>query len=143
MAVPLNTPESPSHSERALRQLVREQKRSTSEKKTAWAVIWTLFAFKIATVGLIWYAARGSSEANPMLIATTWYWMFIPVVAVSGVVAYRWRLYQVRRRRKQLHSSEWMAHQREDHEGMSDEDVRRLMSPDDREDRGNPSSHLS
>lgn len=140
MAIPLNTPESPSHSERALRELALEQKRSASEKKTAWAVVWTLFTFKIATVGLIWYAASGSSEANDVLIATTWYWMAIPLVAVSGMVAYRWRLYQARRRRKLLHSSEWMAHEREDGGGLTDEDVRLLLSSDEHRDRDNRSS---
>jgi hypothetical protein len=127
MAVPLNTP---SQSERALKALERERKEEADGRVTAWTVVWTLFAFKMATVGIIWYAAAGSSEANGLLAATTWYWMFIPIVAFSGFIAYRWRLVRARRQRDRLHTAEW----NESETSITDEDVRRLMQSSRRDE---------
>jgi hypothetical protein len=132
MAVPLDTQ---SHSDRALRALERERKEEADGRVTAWAVVWTLFAFKMATVGIIWYAASGSSEANGLLLATTWYWMFIPIVAVSGAVAYRWRLVRMRRQRDRLHTAEWTERQDDDATSITDADLRRLMQPSHRDER--------
>jgi hypothetical protein len=90
---------------------MREEERRIDEsgRRASWAFLWTLFAFKIATVGIIWYAATstGSHELS-FIIATTWYWFAIPILAISGPLLYRWRLVQQRRRRQALRGSEWM-----------------------------------
>lgn len=113
MAVPINkTPQPPSYSDQALREMELERKRDHEERLTGWTVIWTLFIFKMVTVGLIWYAANGSSdhdERNGLLIVTTWYWFLIPLVAVSGFVAFRLRLRAARKRAAELRRAEFMA----------------------------------
>jgi heme/copper-type cytochrome/quinol oxidase subunit 2 len=114
MAVPVNKPsQPPSYSERALREMENERRRDAEERITGWTVVWTLFAFKMATVALVWFAANGSrdegSRTDSLLVATTWYWMLIPAVAVSGLVAYRLRLRAVRKRAAQLRRAEFLA----------------------------------
>ena len=126
MAVPLNTPSS---SDRALRALEQERKRAADERATAWTVVWTLFAFKMATVAIIWYAASGSREANAYLVATTWYWLLIPAVAVSGVVVFRWRLVRMRRQRRRLHAAEWGVGHGAEGSTLRDEEIRVLLEP--------------
>jgi type VI protein secretion system component VasK len=126
MAVPLNTT---SHTERALQALAREQKEDADGRAAAWAVVWTLFTFKMVTVAIIWYAASGSSEANGLLAATTWYWIFIPIIAFSGAIGYRWRLVQARRQRHVLRDAEWRGQEEGTETSLSDEDVRRLLRP--------------
>jgi hypothetical protein len=126
MAVPLNTS---SASERALRALERERKEEADGRATAWGVVWTLFGFKLGTVAIIWYAAAGSREANEMLLATTWFWLAIPAVALSGTAAYRWRLMKMRRRREALRAAEWMEHEGGEQAG-SDEGIRLLIHPE-------------
>jgi hypothetical protein len=127
MAVPLNTS---SHHDRALKALERERKEEADGRAAAWTVVWTLFAFKMLTVAIIWYAASGSNEANGLLVATTWYWVFIPIVAFSGAIAYRWRLVKMRRQREALRQSEWTT-PRDDDTGvaLSDAEVRQLIHP--------------
>jgi hypothetical protein len=132
MAVPLNTSSS---SERALRALERERKEESDGRAAAWGVVWTLFGFKLGTVAIIWYAAAGSREANEMLLATTWFWFVIPIIALSGTAAYRWRLVKQRRRREMLRAAEWMESHPADATGMSDEDIRLLIHPDPRDRR--------
>ena len=63
MAVPLDTSRSPD-AQRRLRELEAERKREASDRLTGWTVVWTLFAFKMATIAIIWYAASGSPEAT-------------------------------------------------------------------------------
>jgi hypothetical protein len=113
MTAPLNkTPQPPLYPGRALRDLELERKRDAEERITGWTVIWTLFAFKMFTVGLIWYVGRNSrdagGEADSLLIATTWYWLLIPAVALSGVVGYRLRLRKARKRAAELKRAEFM-----------------------------------
>lgn len=127
MAAPLNTSSS---AERALRALERERKEEADGRATAWGVVWTLFGFKLGTVAIIWYAAAGSREANEMLLATTWFWFIIPVIALSGSVAYRWRLVKMRRRRKVLRASEWMDGHRATPSDAGEEGIRLLIHPD-------------
>ncbi|CAA9564896.1 MAG: hypothetical protein AVDCRST_MAG70-1956 [uncultured Thermomicrobiales bacterium] len=73
----------------------------------AWAFIWILFAFKMITVFLIWWASR-SYETGVFLAATTWFWIVVPMLALAAPIAFRWRLIRVRRRRAQLQRSEWL-----------------------------------
>lgn len=136
MAVPLNkSQQQPSYSERALRDMERERKRDAEERVTGWTVVWTLFAFKMATVALVWYAANGSrddgAKTDNLLIATTWYWLAIPVVALSGVLAYRLRLRAARKRAAQLKQAEFETSRQAVQSGtmtvdLSDEEKERL-----------------
>ena len=128
MAVPLDTPSS-SHSERRLKELEAERKRESDDRITGWAVVWTLFAFKLATVVVIWFAADGSAEANAYIAATSWYWLAIPLVAISGFVAYRLRLRQTRNKVAQLRKSEFMEGQSVDEViSFTDDEVRKLIA---------------
>lgn len=128
MAVPLDTPTTP-QAKRMLQTLEAERKRDAEERITGWTVLWTLFAFKMATVGLIWFAANGSNEAKAYLTVTTWYWAAIPVVALSGFIAYRLRLRKARKQADLLRQAEFM-----ETSGprepiiFTDEEVRNLMA---------------
>jgi hypothetical protein len=108
---------------------MREEERRVDEsgRRAGWAFLWTLFAFKIATVGIIWFAATSArSHETAFIVATTWYWFAIPILAVSGPLLYRWRLVQQRRRREALRGSEWMEpHQDVDHPPLTVEDILR------------------
>lgn len=100
--------------ERRLAAREEERTRNASGQRSAWAFLWTLFAFKITTVGVIWYAATSThSDETAFIVATTWYWFLIPLAAVTGPLLYRWRLIRMRRRRDQLRGSEWMGDDRE------------------------------
>ena len=85
-----------------------DDRRRADERSTVWAFLWTLFAFKIATVVAIFWAAEGSGEAGALLAATTWPWLIIPGFALAGPFVYYYRLRRVRARREQLRRAEWM-----------------------------------
>jgi hypothetical protein len=72
-----------------------------------WVFLWVLFAFKMATVFIIWWASR-SYSTGVFLVATTWFWLALPAVALSAPVAFRWRLVKMRKRRIALQRSEWL-----------------------------------
>jgi H+/Cl- antiporter ClcA len=90
-----------------LRRLEREQRVESEGVAAAWAFLWVLFAFKIATVLIIMYVASGSGESLAMVAVTTWYWFLIPVLALSGPMLIRWRMIKLRRKREALQRSEW------------------------------------
>jgi type VI protein secretion system component VasK len=75
--------------------------------------LWTLFAFKMATVVAIFWAAGGSGEAGILLSATTWPWLIIPGIVLFGWLAFHVRLRRVRARRRELQRAEWMVDERE------------------------------
>lgn len=137
MAVPLNTPSSP-ESERLLRALEAEQRRNAEERITGWTVVWTLFAFKLGTIIIIWFAANGSAEANAYIVVTSWYWLAVPIVAMSGYIAYRWRLRKARQKVSQLRQSEFMDRQKIDEPvSFTDEEIRKFIDLETRRgDRG-------
>jgi hypothetical protein len=85
-----------------------DDRQQADERRTVWAFLWTLFVFKIATVGVIFWAAGGSSEAGVLLTATTFPWLILPAIALAGPAAYWYRLRRARARREQLRRSEWM-----------------------------------
>ncbi len=85
----------------------REAERDRQESGAAWAFLWILLAFKLATVAMIFWADI-STEAGVLLSATTWYWSIIPILAMAGPVIYRLRLRRARRRRAQLQREEWL-----------------------------------
>lgn len=79
------------------------------ESRTSlWAFVWILFGFKIATVLVIAWAAGATTEANVLLTATTWPWLIVPALAISGPLVFHYRLRRVRARREALQRSEWM-----------------------------------
>jgi Flp pilus assembly protein TadB len=104
MAIPLD---SMSGADRVLKRLERERREEADARATVWAFLWILFGFKIVTIGIIWYVAAGSGESLSMIAITTWYWLIIPVAAIVGPLAYRWRMIRMRRRREQLREAEW------------------------------------
>lgn len=135
MAVPLDTP-STRQTQRALRAMEAEHKRDEQERITGWTVLWTLFAFKMATVAIIWWVAKGSTEANAFITVTTWYWMGIPAVAISGAVAYRLRLRNVRKRAAELRQAEF--YDEENAKGpyvLTEQEIENLMALEDRRRR--------
>jgi hypothetical protein len=110
--------------ERHLAMRQEERLRDEAGHKAGWTFLWTLFVFKIATVGIIWYAATSTqSHEISFIIATTWYWFVIPIIAISGPLLYRWRLVQQRRRREALRVAEWMDHRQGDDPPMTVADI--------------------
>jgi hypothetical protein len=85
-----------------------EQRRAQDERSTVWAFVWTLFAFKVATIVAIAWAASGSKESVVILAATNWFWLLIPAFAVAGPLAWHYRLRRAKRRREALLRAEWM-----------------------------------
>jgi len=83
-------------------------KQKKDEKTTVWVFVWTLFVFKVATIGAILWASGGTGEAGLLLAATSWLWVGIPIFAVAGPVAFFVRRRRVRRRRRELQRAEWM-----------------------------------
>ena len=73
-----------------------------------WPFIWILFGFKLATALIIWWFAAGSEGSYSILAGTHWFWLAIPILAMSGPVAYQWRLRRVRHKRARLEAAEWM-----------------------------------
>ena len=74
---------------------------------SAWAFIWVLFAFKLATVGLIFWQLK-SFDTGVILGATTWYWFPVMGAMVAAPIALHLRLRKARARRAELLRSEWM-----------------------------------
>lgn len=138
MVVPVDTsPDPATVSNKALRAMEYEHRLNTQERFTGWAVIWVLFGFKLGTVALIWFIARGSAdrqsgEAAAYVASTTWYWFIIPVIALSGAVAYRLRLRAARKRVEEFRKAEFLAHHEpipaDDHHSLTEDEKQRLGS---------------
>lgn len=112
MAVPIQTPPPPSKSEYAMQRMEAERKLFADERFTAWAVVWTLFGFKIGTIAIIVMLGSRNAEAGSekwwaYLLSTTWYWFIIPLVAMSGFVVWRLRLRRARKQVRKLKRSEF------------------------------------
>ena len=93
--------------ERQLAILEQERKTDSDSKQAIWVFLWTLFIFKIATVLVILYAAKGTHEAQALMLATTWFWFLIPAVAIGGPLVFWRRMLKQRARREELRKSEW------------------------------------
>ena len=76
-------------------------------KAAAVAFLWILFAFKMATVVLIFYHLQ-TAETGLILTATTWYWLPLVGITIAGPLLFRYRLRRVRAKREQLRRAEWM-----------------------------------
>lgn len=77
-----------------------------------WGFLWVLFAFKMATVVLIFWNLS-TWETGVILGATTWYWFPTLGLLAAGPLLFRWRLRRVRARREALRRAEWMLGQEE------------------------------
>jgi len=90
----------------ALRRAEAERKQEADEKAAVWGFVWTLFAFKIITVGvlLIWI---GPLEFVKVAAIALWPFMIIPGIALAGPVSYRWRRRRLRRQRAALKRAEF------------------------------------
>jgi len=84
------------------------EKQKKDERTTVWVFVWTLFVFKVVTIGAILWASGGTGEARVLVAATSWIWIGIPVFAVAGPIVFFVRRRRVRRRRRELLRSEWM-----------------------------------
>ena len=73
----------------------------------AWAFLWILFVFKMATVGLIFWHMQ-TFETGMLLAATTWFWIPVVGVLIAGPLLFRYRLLRVRAKRERLRRAEWM-----------------------------------
>ena len=78
-----------------------------------WGFLWVLFAFKLATVGLIFYHMQ-TVQTAAFLGATTWYWFPPLAILLAGPILFRYRLRRVRAKREQLRRAEWMLEQAQD-----------------------------
>lgn len=85
-----------------------EQELREEESSTAWAFVWVLFAFKIATLLATFWAAAGSMDAAIILMGTNWIFIVIPMFAIWGPILFHYRLRRVRRRRAAMVRSEWI-----------------------------------
>jgi hypothetical protein len=85
-----------------------EEQRAKDEKSTVWVFVWTLFVFKIVTLGAIIWAASGSSESFALVLGTSWYFLLFPAVLIVGPLLYHIRVRRVRRRRAAMLRAEWM-----------------------------------
>ena len=90
----------------ALERQTAERKQAEDERITAWAFIWTLFAFKMASVIVLLYWI-GPGEFAYIVGATTWPWLVIPGIALAGPIGYRLRLRRMRKRRDELRRAEF------------------------------------
>lgn len=131
MAVPIQSPPPPSYSEQAVRRMEAEHKMLADERFSGWAVVWTLFAFKLATIAVILFVGRHSSEAGTekswaYIISTTWYWFIIPIVAFSGFVAWRLRLRKARKQAQKYKRGEFSIMNSSDMTPLTEEEKKRL-----------------
>jgi len=85
-----------------------KQRPPEDDTTAAWAFVWTLFVFKIATLLATFYAAAGSMDAAFVMIAVNWFWIGIPMFAIWGPILYQYRKRRVRRRRDEMMRAEWM-----------------------------------
>lgn len=77
------------------------------DRATIWAFVWTLFAFKMATVVLMLYHMR-AWESDLVIAATTWYWFPALAGLLAAPIAFHLRLRKMRARRRELMRAEWM-----------------------------------
>jgi hypothetical protein len=90
----------------ALRQQEAEHERAREERQSLWMFLWVLFGFKVVSVGvLIWWIEW--DEFVYLVGLTTWPWIAIPGLAISGPILNRLRLRRVRRKREALRQAEF------------------------------------
>lgn len=72
-----------------------------------WALVWTIFVAKLATLVFVLLAAH-SFQAAALVSATTWPWLVIAVALAVSPLLFRYRLRRVRAKRRRLLQAEWM-----------------------------------
>ena len=72
-----------------------------------WGFIWVLAAFKLITMGLIFYHLR-TFRSGVLIGSTLWYWFPVLGFFVATPLLFRYRLRRVRARRDALRRAEWM-----------------------------------
>ena len=77
------------------------------EEGGAWAFLWLLFAFKLATIAVIFYYHQ-TWEAGLVLGAASWHWAVMLIPLLAGPIAFHYRLRRVRAKRELLRRAEWM-----------------------------------
>lgn len=109
MVVAQSPPQSPPPPTTTLRPTYREPTppAKPDDSVPVWAFVWTLFGFKMAVVAVILFSHPGHAT-NLLVLATTWFWVIIPMIALASPVIFRWRLVKIRRRRAALRRSEWL-----------------------------------
>lgn len=85
-----------------------EAKEKKDEKTTVWVFVWTLFVFKLVTIGAILWASGGTGEARALMLATSWIYVGLPIAAIAGPTIFWIRRRRVRRKRAALQRAEWM-----------------------------------
>lgn len=131
MAVPIQNQPPPSHTDQAVERMEAEHKMLADERFSGWAVIWTLFGFKMGTIVIIVVLGSRNAEAGSekwwaYIISTTWYWFIIPLIAFSGFVTWRLRLRNARKRAQQLKRSEFSVLSASELEPLTEEEKTRL-----------------
>ncbi len=131
MAVPIHTPPPPSYAEQALQRMEHERQLHADEKFTSWGIIWILFGFKLSAIAMVVFMIRNASgaqktEAMAYIAASSWYLIFVPMVALSGMVMWRWRLRSARKRAQALRQSEFSTLHRADLAPLTDDEKEKL-----------------
>lgn len=85
-----------------------DDRQKKDDRSTVYAFLCTLFVFKVVTIGAIFWAAGGSSEAGVILAGTSWFWLSFPIIVGAGPAIFFLRKRRVRRKRAQLLRAEWV-----------------------------------
>jgi hypothetical protein len=75
-------------------------------KAALWTFVGMIAGFKIIT-SIIIFVMEPSIASAAFLVAMQWYWLLIPLPFIIVPALFWYRLWKVRRRRRQLIRSEW------------------------------------
>ena len=75
-------------------------------KAALWTFVGMILGFKVAT-SIIIFVMDPSIASATFLLAMQWYWLLIPLPFLAVSAAFWFRLWRVRRRRRQLIHAEW------------------------------------
>jgi FtsH-binding integral membrane protein len=91
---------------RMLRAQQAEQQRDRDERQQLWAFVWILFGFKFLTMALLIFWIEWE-QVLYIAAMTSWWWLVVPAVALSGPIMNRLRMRRMRRKRAALRSAEF------------------------------------
>lgn len=91
---------------RALRAQQAEQERDRDERQQLWVFVWVLFGFKFVSMAIlvVWIEWK---QVVYIAAMTSWWWLIVPAVALSGPVLRRMRMRRVRRNLAALRRAEF------------------------------------
>ena len=75
-------------------------------KAALWTFVGMILGFKIIT-SIIIFVMEPSIGSAAFLLAMQWYWLILPIPLVVVPALFWYRLWKVRRRRRELIRSEW------------------------------------